>query len=138
MPFGLCNSPAIFQRYINEALKGLLDVICTAYADNILIYSEDPRQYEWHIKEILARLRAAGLQVNILKSKFSVRETKFLGYIISTERMKMDPAKIKTILQWEPLTNVKGVRSFLGLVNYYKCFIRNHGHLRKPLIRLTR
>ena len=43
MPFGLCNGPAIFQRYINKALKGLLDVICTAYADDILIYSEDPR-----------------------------------------------------------------------------------------------
>ena len=43
IPFGLCNGPAIFQRYINKALKGLLNVTCTAYADNILIYSEDPR-----------------------------------------------------------------------------------------------
>ena len=50
----------------------------------------------------------------------------------------MDPAKVRTILQWEPLANIKGVRSFLGLVNYYRRFIRNHRHLRKPLIRLTR
>ena len=78
------------------------------------------------------------MQVDILKSEFSVREIKFLGYVISTEGMKMDPAKVRTILQWEPLANVKGVRSFLGLVNYYRRFIRNHGHLRRPLVRLTR
>ena len=78
------------------------------------------------------------MQVDILKSEFLVRETKFLGYVISTEGIKMDPAKIRIILQWEPLINIKGVRSFLGLVNYYRRFIRNHGHLRKPLVRLTR
>ena len=61
IPFGLYNGPATFQRYINKALKGLLNIIYIVYADNILIYSEDPRQYKQHVKEILARLRAAGL-----------------------------------------------------------------------------
>ena len=138
MPFGLCNGPATFQRFINSALEGLLDVTCTAYADDILVYSEDPRQHEQHVKEVLARLRAAGLQVDIAKSEFSVRETKFLGFIISTQGMRMDPEKVKTILNWRPPRNVKGIRSFLGLVNYFRRFIRNHGHLRKPLVRLTR
>ena len=138
MPFGLCNGPATFQRFINSALEGLLDVICTAYADDILVYSEDPRRHEQHVKEVLARLRAAGLQADIAKSEFSVRETKFLGLIISVEGIKMDPEKIKTILNWQPPRNVKGIRSFLGLVNYFRRFIRNHGHLRKPLVRLTR
>ena len=57
-------------------------------------------------------------------------ETKFLGFVLSTEGMKMDPAKVRTILEWGPLKNVKGVRSFLGLVNYYRRFIRDHGKIR--------
>ena len=84
MPFGLCNSPATFQRYINKVLFNILDEYCTAYADDILIYFEDLSQHASHVKEVLRRLRAAGLQADIKKSEFSVKETKFLGYIIST------------------------------------------------------
>ena len=65
LPLGLCNGPAIFQRYINEVLFDLLDEICTAYADDIIIYSEDPRQHEQYVRDVLTRLRAAGLQVDI-------------------------------------------------------------------------
>ena len=138
MPFGLCNGPATFQRYINEVLFDILDEYCTAYADDILIYSEDPSQHASHVKEVLRRLRAAGLQADIKKSEFSVKETKFLGYIISTQGMRMDPAKVRTIRNWETPKNVKGVRSFLGFVNFYRRFIRDHGRIRKPLVHLTK
>ena len=138
MPFGLCNGPATFQRYINEVLFDILDKYCTAYADDILVYSEDPKQHASHVREVLDRLRAAGLQADIKKSEFSVIETKFLGFIISIQGMRMDPAKIRTIRDWQPPTSVKGVRSFLGFVNFYRRFIRDHGSIRKPLVQLTK
>ena len=83
LPFGLCNGPATFQRYINKVLHGLLDDFCTAYLDNIFIYSENPFVHEAHVTQVLARLRDAGLQVDIKKSEFAVTRTKFLGLIIS-------------------------------------------------------
>ena len=137
IPFGLYNGPATFQRFINSALKGLLDIICIAYVNNILIYLENPQQHKGHVKEVLARLRIADLQVNITKSEFSVRKTKFLGFIISTQGIRMDPEKVKIILNWRPPWNIKSVRFFLGLINYFQRFIRHYGHLREPLVRLT-
>ena len=64
LPFGLTNGPAAFQSYINDALQDLLDVTCTAYLDDILIYSEDELQHETHVKQVIERLQAAGLQAD--------------------------------------------------------------------------
>ena len=63
----------------------LLDVICTAYLDDVLIYSEDELQHEAHVKQVIERLRAAGLQADIKKCEFNVKRTKYLGFIISTD-----------------------------------------------------
>jgi Reverse transcriptase (RNA-dependent DNA polymerase) len=57
MPFGLTNAPAIFQAYINEALKGLLDVTCVAYLDDIYIFSDSVEEYAKHVREVLTRLK---------------------------------------------------------------------------------
>ena len=85
MPFGLTNGPATFQSLINDALRDLLDVTCTAYLDDILIYSEDELQHETHVKEVIERLHKAGLQADIKKCEFGVKRTKYLGFIISTD-----------------------------------------------------
>jgi hypothetical protein len=61
LPFGLTNGPATYQRYMNDILFDCLDVFCTAYLDDILIYSEDPLEHESHVKQVLDRLRKAGL-----------------------------------------------------------------------------
>ena len=61
LPFGLTNGPATYQRYVNDILLDYLDVFCTAYLDDILIYSDDPLEHELHVKKVLERLRAAGL-----------------------------------------------------------------------------
>ena len=85
LPFGLTNGPATFQSYINDTLMDLLDVVCTAYLDDVLIYSEDELQHEAHVKQVIERLRAAGLQADIKKCEFNVKRTKYLGFIISTD-----------------------------------------------------
>ena len=137
LPFGLCNGPASFQRYINNILFDCLDTFCTAYMDDILIYSEDPLEHEAHVKTVLQRLRDAGLQADIKKSEFHVTKTKFLGYIISTDGIAMDPEKVAIIRDWVPPTSVKGVQSFLGFCNFYRSFLKNYGQIVRPLQRLT-
>jgi hypothetical protein len=81
LPFELYNGLSIFQRYINSVLFPYLDEFCTAYIDDILIFSEDSSQHEHHVRQVLSKLRAAGLQANIRKSEFSITETRFLGYV---------------------------------------------------------
>jgi hypothetical protein len=69
MPFGLTNAPAQFQAYMNEALVGLVDVICIVYLDNVLIFSETEKEHVSHVREVLQRLREAKLFVKLLKCK---------------------------------------------------------------------
>jgi hypothetical protein len=137
LPFGLCNGPASFQRYINNTLFDYLDDFCTAYIDDILIYSEDPLEHEVHVKKVLQRLSDAGLQADIKKSEFFVTETKFLGYIISTGGVRMDPQKVAAIKDWKPPKTLKGVQSFLGFCNFYRQFLKDYGRVVRPLTKLT-
>jgi transposase InsO family protein len=138
MPFGLTNGPATFQSLINDALRDLLDVTCTAYLDDILIYSEDELQHETHVKEVIERLHKAGLQADIKKCEFGVKRTKYLGFIISTDGIQVDPDKVKVIENWSHPRTVKGVQSFLGFCNFYRRFIRDYSRIAAPLTQLTR
>jgi predicted oxidoreductase len=79
---------------MNDVLFDYLDDFCTAYLDDILIYSDDPLEHQEHVKKVLQRLRDAGLQADIKKSEFSVKRTKYLGFIISTDGIEVDPDKI--------------------------------------------
>ena len=96
-----------------------LDDFCTAYLDDILIYSNNELEHEEHVRKVLQRLRKAGLQADIRKSEFSVKRTKYLGFIISTDGIEADPEKTTVIDQWEPPQTVCGVQSFLGFCNFY-------------------
>jgi transposase InsO family protein len=138
MPFGLTNGPATFQSRINDALRDLLDITCTAYLDDILIYSEDELQHETHVKQVIERLHKAGLQADIKKCEFGVKRTKYLGFIISTDGIQVDPDKIKVIKDWSYPRTVKGVQSFLGFCNFYRRFIRDYSRIAGPLTQLTR
>jgi hypothetical protein len=123
---------------MNDVLFDYLDDFCTAYLDDILIYSENELEHEEHVRKVLLRLRQAGLQADIQKSEFSVKRTKYLGFIISTDGIEADPEKTAVIDQWEPPRTVKGVQSFLGFCNFYRRFIKDYGRIAKPLNRLTR
>ncbi len=138
LPFDLCNGPATFQRYINEVLFDLLDECCMAYVDDILIYSTNAEEHEGHVKAILDRFRKAGLHIDIKKSEFSVTCTKFLGFIISTEGIAVNPEKIDTIRQWQEPETIKGIQSFLGFCNFYRRFIQKYGRITFPFIHLTK
>ena len=138
MPFGLCNGPASFQNFINDTLREYLDVFCTAYLDDILIYSETAEEHEQHVKLILEKLRKAGLQVDITKCEFEVESVEYLGLVVTTEGTRMDPKKVETILQWLELRNVKDVQSLLGFANFYRRFIYGFSSIVAPLTALTK
>ena len=138
MPFGLTNGPATFQRFINNTLMGYLDDFCSAYIDDILIFSNNLREHKEHVRKVLERLREAGLQADIDKCEFHVTSTKFLGFIIGTDGVAVDPKKIEVVRDWEKPTTVKGVQSFLGFCNFYRRFVREYGRVARPLSALTR
>ena len=119
MPFGLCNGPASFQNYINDTLQEYLDDFCTVYLDDILIYSEIEAEHEIHVKRVLQKLHEAGLQADITKCASHIKEVPYLGLIIITKGVKMNSAKLSTIVKWLTLMNVKDIQSFLGFANFY-------------------
>jgi len=139
-PFGLANAPSTFQRYINWALRDYLDEFCSAYVDDILIYTDGSLdKHRGHVRKVLRRLRDAGLQIDIDKCEFEVQATKYLGFIIEAGKgIRMDPAKVEAIVQWDAPTSVKGVQSFLGFANFYRTFIKGFSKLTAPLTALVR
>ena len=138
-PFGLANAPSTFQRYINWVLRDFLDEWCSAYVDDVLIYSSGSKtEHEAKVKQIVQRLGAAGLHLDVGKSEFSVKTTKYLGFIIEAGKgIRMDPDKVTAIKAWEAPRSVKGIRSFLGFANFYRQFIGNFSTIAEPLTRLT-
>ena len=138
-PFGLANGPSTFQKYINWTLRDFLDDFVSAYIDDILIYTNGSRtEHEEQVKKVLVKLQAAGLQIDIDKCEFSVKSTKYLGFIIEAGKgIRMDPKKVQAILEWEPPRSVQGIQSFLGFANFYRRFIKVYSEIVAPLTALT-
>ena len=97
MSFGLCNASKTFQSYINNSLHEYLKVFCTAYLDNMLVYSTKKKHIR-HVLDMLKQLQNRGLQVNVDKCKFSVTQVKYFRLIINTDGISMDPKKVQCIL----------------------------------------
>lgn len=137
MPFGLTNAPATCQQFVNDVLREYLDIF-VVYLDDILIYFETKNQHYEHVRKVLQKLRNYSLYCKPEKCEFSVESTTFLGFVISPQGLAMDPSKIRTIEEWKPPTNVRGVQSFLGFANFYRRFIQKYSEIASPLFALTR
>ena len=131
MPFGLANAPASFQAYINKSMTGLLDVICVVYLDDILVYTtdEDPRTHWEAVRKVLTQLQEFKLFVNMKKCKFLTTEVEFLGFIVSTEGVSMDPGRVAMITEWPEPTSIKDIQVFLGFTNFYRRFIAGYSYV---------
>jgi len=95
--FSLYNAPATFQNYINHVLYNALNDYCTAYLNDVLVFSKIRAKHTKYINEVIQRLGNTGLQININKFKFYSTKTKYLGLIISTNGITMDPKKIQAL-----------------------------------------
>ena len=118
-------------------MEGLEDFI-RAYLDDILIITKG--SYEDHLKklaEVLKRLQEAGLQVNLPKSKIAVQELEYLGYWLTPKGIRPMANKVEAIKNLQAPKTVKQVRSFLGMVKYYKDMWQHRSHLLTPLTDLT-
>ena len=138
MPFGLANAPSSFQAFINEMLREFLDKFCTAYMDDILIFSRSRGKHRRHVKAVLQALSEAGLHLDIEKCEFNVTEVVYLGIIVITDSIRMDLKKIQAILDWEDPLCTRDVQSFIGFANFYRRFIKDFSKVAAPMIALTR
>ena len=135
VPFGLAQALAYFQELITGVLKDLL--FAMAYLDDIIIYSSTPEEHLEHIKTVFEKLCHAKLSMKLSKCHFFAKEIQYLGHILGIEGIKPVPAKTEAIRAMHPPVNPKQVRAFLGLVGYYRKFIKNFAKIAKPLTMLT-
>ena len=133
MNFGLCGAPSSFQNYINDILHEYLDTFCSAYIDDILIYSKTKKEHLKHVQLVFRKFQNAGLQLDIDKCEFFVKEVKYLGLIITPKGIKMDQKKFSAVFDWSTPENLKNIQSFLGFANFYRRFIRDFSKLAAPL-----
>ena len=133
MPFGLCNAPATFQRWINRTLQRFIDRYCRVYLDNVLIYSDNLEQHKQDVQNIINSIYQSGMRLKPSKCEFNQTETEYLGFIISQEGIKVDPVKTKAIRTWARPTWKKEIQSFLGFCNFYWRFIEGFSKIAKPL-----
>ena len=141
MPFGLKNAAAVFQRLMQRVLAGLNPPngpdFVSVYLDDILIFSETFEAHLEHICHVLQRLTAAGLKLKPGKCHFICQEVEYLGHILSHTSLRPNPTRISAVADYRRPTSVKEVRQFLGLMSYYRRFIKGFAKIARPLHGLT-
>ncbi|XP_078246340.1 uncharacterized protein LOC144588102 [Pogona vitticeps] len=137
LSFGLRNAPATFQRLMDQTLAGLSD-FTVAYIDDIGIFSNTWEDHLIHLEVVLQRLSAAGLTVKASKCQLGSPEIKYLGHMVGGGMIKPLEAKIEAVRDWPRPNTKKKVKSFLGLVGYYRKFIPRFSEIAAPLTDLTK
>ncbi|GBN69221.1 Transposon Ty3-G Gag-Pol polyprotein [Araneus ventricosus] len=132
MQFGLCNASATFQRFIDEVTRGLPGVY--AFVDDILIASKNPEQHFQHLKTLFSRLDEYGLCINVSKCIFGTSTIDFLDFNLSENGIKPLPDKVKCILDFPKPDTLTQLRRFLGMFNFYRCFIPKAAHILAPIV----
>ncbi|CAL8155920.1 unnamed protein product [Prunus armeniaca] len=133
MPFGLSNAPSTFMRVMTEVLKPFLGLFVVVYFDDILIYSQTSEEHLIHLRQVLEALRKEQLYINLKKCSFLSDKVVFLGFVVSTNGLQADPEKIRAIMEWPVPQSVGDVRSFHGLVSFYRRFIRGFSSIMNPI-----
>ncbi|GKB22094.1 putative reverse transcriptase domain-containing protein [Tanacetum coccineum] len=137
MPFGLTNAPAVFMDLMNRVCKPYLDKFVIVFIDDILIYSKNKKEHEEHLKAILELLKKEELYAKFSKCEFWIPKVQFLGHVIDSQGIHVDPAKIESIKDWASPKTPTEIRQFLGLAGYYRRFIEGFSKIAKPMTKLT-
>jgi len=139
MFFGMTNSPATFQAMMNEILRDLINEgKVAAFVDDVLVETETEKGHDKIVEEVLRRLKENDLYVKPEKYMWKVRRVGFLGVVIGPNGIEMEKEKIDGVLSWLMPKNVKDIRKFLGLANYYRRFIKDFAKVARPINVLTR
>nr|GFB92788.1 putative reverse transcriptase domain-containing protein [Tanacetum cinerariifolium] len=137
MPFELTNTHAVFMDLMNRVCKPYLDKFMIVFIDDILIYSKDEKEHEEYIKAILELLKKEELYAKFSKCEFWIPKVQFLGHVIDSQGIYVDPAKIESIKDWASSKSSTEIRQFLGLAGYYWRFIEGFLKIAKPITKHT-
>ncbi|AVA17861.1 polyprotein [Birch leaf roll-associated virus] len=134
MPFGLKNAPAVFQRKMDNCFKGTEEFIAV-YIDDILVFSENHKQHEGHLRKMLEIVRQNGLVLSPTKMKIACSEIDFLGATIGNSRIQLQPHIVQKIADKpeKEIMTTTGLRSWLGIINYARNYLPKCGTLLGPL-----
>nr|ABA91307.1 retrotransposon protein, putative, Ty3-gypsy subclass [Oryza sativa Japonica Group] len=138
MSFGLTNAPAYFMNLMNKVFMDYLDKFVVVFIDDILIYSKDEEEHAEHLRLVLQKLRKHKLYAKFSKCEFWLKEVAFLGHVISAGGVAVDPAKVEAVMEWKAPKSVTEIRSFLGLVGYYRRFIEGFSKIARPMTQLLK
>ncbi|KAF5470761.1 hypothetical protein F2P56_011252 [Juglans regia] len=138
MPFGLTNAPTTFMDLMNRIFRQYLGSFVVVFIDDISIYSRNDEEHKEHLRIVLKTLQEHQLYAKLSKYAFWLREVKFLGHVISSKGVVVDPPKIESVMEWQKPTNAHEVLTFLGLAGYYRRFVEGFSKLFGPLTTLKK
>ena len=138
MPFGLSGAPATFQHLMMKVLRGISWKYVLCYVDDVIIFSSTFEDHLNNLEEVFKRLRNAGLKLSPNKCFFAQKKLHYLGHVLSKSGIETDPKKVEKILNLKAPKDPKGVKSLLGLTNYYKKFVEGYSQICSPLFNLLK
>ncbi|GBG91638.1 hypothetical protein CBR_g52672 [Chara braunii] len=138
MPFGLTNAPATFQCCMKDLFRPWLDRFVVVYLDDILVFSRTLQEHQGHLRQVLEKLRETNFKINAKKSEWAKTQVLYLGHVLDGDGIKPEDNKIAAIRDWPTPRTLTKLRSFLGLANYYRKFVRNFSTIAAPLRRLLK
>ena len=138
LPFGLSNSPANFQRMMDNVLKHLVVEECFVFIDDVIIFSKTEAEHAARLENVLARFEKANLQHHQGKCVISQPQVNYPGYVLSGNGVSTSADKVEAVRYYPTPKNVKDVRAFLGLDGFYRRLVPDFAALAKPLTNLIR
>ncbi|XP_021717910.1 uncharacterized protein LOC110685691 [Chenopodium quinoa] len=138
MSFGFTNAPKVFMDLMHRIFRPYLDKFVVMFIDDILIYSRDEEVHKKHLRQVLSFFREHQLYAKLSKCEFWLEKAAFLGHVISKEGVLEDPSKIRAISDRPTPKSVSDVRSFLGLEDYYRWFVKDFSRIAKPMTSLMK
>ena len=136
-PFGVTDGPGKFSRMMAIHFKDMINKSCQVFLDDVIIFGKTIEETLSHYKEFCTRIRAANLKLKPAKCSLFQTQVSFLGHIVSERGVATDPEKVSAVQTWPTPKSRKQVRSFLGLIGYYRRFVPQCSTLAKPLTELT-
>jgi hypothetical protein len=134
VPMGVKPAANYFHNTMTSiVLIGLVFLICEVYLDDILVYGKDAEEYLSNLRSIFERFRKYKITLNPDKCLFGVNCLEFLGHTLNEQGISFTKQKLNSVVDFVKPVNVKQLRSFIGLVNYFRDHVRNHSHVLKPL-----
>jgi hypothetical protein len=133
VPFGLATGAQVLTWLLDSVFQDLKFEFVYHYLDDVVVYSESFEEHLKHLEIVLERLRSAGFTVRPEKVVFATQEISLLGHVISPAGVRIDPERTRAIRDFPPPRDVKGIRRFIGMVNFYHKFIPRLAEVAAPL-----